>query len=589
MLTIGGILSKKRQSRRQLTENAPISSSEKKSNTFKIEFLNAEQKAAWKIFEENDIIFCLGAAGSGKTFLSTAYACQAILTKSKKKITLTRPVIEAASESMGYLPGSFEEKINPYLMPMYDSLDELVGKAGLQRDLINKSMEITPIAYLRGRAETLDSPICTPYGFIPMGKIKVGDKVTGSNGNPINVTGVFPQGKKKIYKVNFTDKTFVKCSGDHLWSTMTLSEKRHNKGFSVKTTEEILKSVKTKYNQKNHKVPVLSGPVEFEKNKVLIDPYLLGILLGDGHIRNSMISISTNDQEIVNECGARLPSGMSIKYYGKYDYRIIGDGKKQKLCAYLKEYDLLNTKSNNKFVPEAYKINSIDTRAELLRGLMDSDGSIFVEKRTNKVRMQYYTTSNQLAQDVMFLVRSLGGTAYCRKREFDESDDHEYKGNIIRHVHPSYVVDLKVDINPFKLTRKSVKYENGKHPVFAKLISSVEYVGEEECQCISVDSEDHLYITNGFNVTHNTFKDAICLLDEAQNCNYAALKLYLTRIGSNSKMIINGDPAQSDLRGPVALIDVVRRLEGIPRIAVINFSNQAIVRHPIIEKMLEKL
>jgi len=122
----------------------------KQSNNFHIEFLNSEQKNAWKTFEANDIIFCLGAAGSGKTFLSTAYACQSILSKSKKKITLTRPIIES-QESLGFLPGSFSEKVAPYLMPMYDSLDDLVGKNGLQRDIINQSIEISPIAYQRGR------------------------------------------------------------------------------------------------------------------------------------------------------------------------------------------------------------------------------------------------------------------------------------------------------------------------------------------------------------------------------------------------------------------------------------------------------
>ena len=136
---------------------------------------------------------------------------------------------------------------------------------------------------------------------------------------------------------------------------------------------------------------------------------------------------------------------------------------------------------------------------------------------------------------------------------------------------------------------KSKKYESGKHSVFSKLISAVEYIGEEECQCISVDSIDHLYVTNGFNITHNTHKDSICLFDEAQNATYMGLKLFLTRIGNNAKLIINGDPAQSDLRGPVALIDIVKRLEGLPGIAVIKFSNNAIVRHPLIGPMLEKL
>lgn len=149
---LGGNLSKKRvNSKSRKPAATPVENKEKKSGTFHIEFLNAEQKNAWKVFDENDIIFCLGAAGCGKTFLSTAYACQAVLTKTKRKITLTRPIVEA-QESLGFLPGSFEEKVGPYLMPMYDSLDELVGKVGFQRELLNKSIEIAPIAYLRGRS-----------------------------------------------------------------------------------------------------------------------------------------------------------------------------------------------------------------------------------------------------------------------------------------------------------------------------------------------------------------------------------------------------------------------------------------------------
>jgi phosphate starvation-inducible PhoH-like protein len=147
---LGDKLSKKKPVRQTKSEPRTTETREKKSGTFHIEFLNAEQKNAWKKFEENDIIFCLGAAGSGKTFLSTAYACQSILTKNKKKITLTRPIIES-QESLGYLPGSFSEKVAPYLMPMYDSLDDLLGKTGLQRDIINHSIEVSPIAYQRGR------------------------------------------------------------------------------------------------------------------------------------------------------------------------------------------------------------------------------------------------------------------------------------------------------------------------------------------------------------------------------------------------------------------------------------------------------
>lgn len=150
-------MSKKRQVRKKNTPTLEQQQPVKKSGTFHFEFLNPQQKTAWKAIEENDIIFMKGKAGCGKTYISTAYAVQALLTKKVKKITLTRPIVEAG-ESLGYLPGSFEEKVNPYIMPIYDSLDELVGKAGLQRDIVNHSLEIAPIAYLRGR--TFTDAIC---------------------------------------------------------------------------------------------------------------------------------------------------------------------------------------------------------------------------------------------------------------------------------------------------------------------------------------------------------------------------------------------------------------------------------------------
>jgi phosphate starvation-inducible PhoH-like protein len=86
-----------------------------------------------------------------------------------------------------------------------------------------------------------------------------------------------------------------------------------------------------------------------------------------------------------------------------------------------------------------------------------------------------------------------------------------------------------------------------------------------------------------------TFEDSVCIFDEAQNATYAQLKLYLSRIGENSKMIINGDPDQSDIPGPVALSNIIDRLEDDPGIGIVEFDNSEIVRNPIIARILEKL
>ena len=129
----------------------------KQPQTFHFEFLNQAQKLAWSMFDQYDVLFLLGPAGVGKTQLACAFSISEVLAKKKEKIILTRPIVEAG-ESLGYLPGSFEEKVSPYMMHMYDCIDRCLGKDGPQREIVNKSMEVAPLAYLRGR--TFHNSVC---------------------------------------------------------------------------------------------------------------------------------------------------------------------------------------------------------------------------------------------------------------------------------------------------------------------------------------------------------------------------------------------------------------------------------------------
>lgn len=115
------------------------------------------QKSAWEALEKNLVTFLLGSAGSGKTFLAMAYALNAVLTNQAEKIVLTRPIVEAG-EKLGYLPGTFGEKVNPYMQPLYDAMDALVGKQSAKRELINKAVVLAPLCYMRGR--TFNNAIC---------------------------------------------------------------------------------------------------------------------------------------------------------------------------------------------------------------------------------------------------------------------------------------------------------------------------------------------------------------------------------------------------------------------------------------------
>jgi phosphate starvation-inducible PhoH-like protein len=113
----------------------------------------ANQKLMVQSIDKNDILFAIGPAGSGKTYTAVALAVKALKNKSIKKIILTRPAVEAG-ESLGFLPGDLKEKIDPYLRPLYDALDDMIPSDKLNYFMQNRIIEIAPLAYMRGR--TLD-------------------------------------------------------------------------------------------------------------------------------------------------------------------------------------------------------------------------------------------------------------------------------------------------------------------------------------------------------------------------------------------------------------------------------------------------
>jgi phosphate starvation-inducible PhoH-like protein len=143
--------------RSSLTQESQGQSQGHGKKTFHLEFLNQAQKLAWGAFDQHDVLFLLGPAGCGKTMLSCAFAISEILAKKRRKIVLTRPVIEAG-ESLGFLPGTADEKVAPYMMPMFDCIEKCVGTEGSQREIIERSITVRPLAYMRG--STFDDSIC---------------------------------------------------------------------------------------------------------------------------------------------------------------------------------------------------------------------------------------------------------------------------------------------------------------------------------------------------------------------------------------------------------------------------------------------
>jgi phosphate starvation-inducible protein PhoH len=365
------------------------------------------------------------------------------------------------------------------------------------------------------KAQPLTSPILTPNGWVKMGDIEIGDRVISQDGTSTIVVGVFPQGEKDIWELIFSDGSKVECCSDHLWLTQTendrnfrkwtktVDSKRHRyaepKEGSVKTTLDIVQSLYTKRGRVNHTIPMVS-PVDFNEVDIEIDPYLFGCLLGDGCFRHHLGFTST-DIEVINSITEILTEedDIELSHRNGYDYALITKNKTNKYKKYLEELNLWNKKSKDKFIPTCYKFNSIENRISLLRGLMDTDGSI----SKDGMFVSYSSSSFSLKEDVKELVQSLGGIATDHT---PYTPKYKHNGEIKEgQLHYRLTITMNPDINPFSLKRKmdivlpKTKYKPTRYIISAKLI------GKKEAQCIKVDHPTHLYVTNDYIVTHNTF------------------------------------------------------------------------------------
>jgi phosphate starvation-inducible PhoH-like protein len=256
----------------------------------------------------------------------------------------------------------------------------------------------------------------------------------------------------------------------------------------------------------------------------------------------------------------------------------------------LEALGLAGTRSSNKFVPVDYLLNTADVRLAVLQGLLDSDGGP-VAQRGRTCRVQYATCSDRLRDDVLFLVRSLGGVAYARTRKAEGRPPGGTADRPVHHRLDAHVVDIRLPagIQPFRLTRKRQIYDRtgGGRP--ARYIDSIEPAGQAECVCIAVAAQDSLYVTEDFLVTHNTLQDAFIILDEAQNTSAEQMKMFLTRLGFGSKIVVTGDVTQVDLpSGTTSGLRIVRDiLDDIQDIHFAMLDSSDVVRHKLVSRIVD--
>jgi phosphate starvation-inducible protein PhoH and related proteins len=554
------------------------------------------QKRYADAIDKHTIVFAIGPAGTGKTYLAMAKAVKALQAKQVNRIILTRPAVEAG-ERLGFLPGTLYEKIDPYLRPLYDALHDMLDPDSIPRLMSAGTIEIAPLAYMRGRSQPVATPVLTPDGFRPIGELTVGDLVIGSNGKPTPVIGVYPQGEKDIYRVTAQDGASTLASGDHLWAVATRDDRRRGKPLRVLTTREMIGNLRANHYHR-YELPLHSAPVRFPYRQVPMDPYALGLILGDGCLTGtSTPSFATGDPGLAWELQLRLP-GVQVRPRQEPQYQLNqvtspGDliTLENPVTGVARQLGLHGTGSATKFVPELYLFNSHQVRLALLQGLLDTDGGPVIQ-RNRTCRVQYSTASPRLRDDVIFLVRSLGGIAYHRTRPAEGCAPHLLRGHPVYHRHDAHVVDIRLPegIEPFRLTRKRDSYHaagGGGRPM--RFIESIEPAGTAEAVCIAVAAEDSLYTTEDFLLTHNTLNDSFIILDEAQNTSAEQMKMFLTRLGFGSQVVVTGDVTQVDLpSGQVSGLRVVQDiLDGLEDIHFARLTSQDVVRHRLVGKIVD--
>jgi len=534
----------------------------------KVKPKSVNQKNYLDAIDANDMVFGIGPAGTGKTLLAVAKAVT-WLAKKGNRLVLVRPAVEAG-ERLGFLPGSMQDKVDPYLRPLYDALYDLMPPEKVDQYLEKGIIEVAPLAFMRGRAQPLRSSVLTPTGWKLMGSLEVGDAVVGSDGSPTTVLGVYPQGVKPVYRVTTTDGASTLASDEHLWSVLTASDKRRDKPYRVIQTKDMVDSLRSAH-QYRYELPLVA-PVNFGFRHVPLDPYLLGALLGDGCITGSTTpSFTTADSVAL------------IAPYLDWMKVVI------KPCTGSDIDYTLGTYSYTKFIPEEYLYNSLNVRLGVLQGLLDTDGGV-VSQNNRTSRIGYTTTSEQLKDGVIFLVRSLGGTVTWRERK-PSGRPGGSSTRPVYHRRNWFCLDIRLPdgLEPFRLSRKSEAYHTTKRGRPVRSIKSIEFIGDEETQCIKVAAGDSLYVTDDFILTHNTLNNAFVILDEAQNTTTQQMKMLLTRMGMESKVVITGDITQIDL--PISqmsgLIQARKVLHDIEGIHFQDFDKTDVVRHALVQRVVE--
>lgn len=374
-------------------------------------------------------------------------------------------------------------------------------RSELQRDCIKKlttsssskiTVELKPGV---GKAEPYSRKIpcpTSPTGYKLMGELKVGDEVFDRHGNPSIVNGIFEQGEQDVYKITFSDGRTAFCTDQHLWTY-----RRSNSGGPWET--DITANIMKNYKYKKYYIPSCQ-PVNYPKRDLQIDPWVFGCFMGNGCLTSDQLQIYAQNDEV--------PSAIAEKYNFKFK-------KIAETHAYIffdEEWNEVKTKdffqfipemigleSCKKFIPQNYMYNNVDSRIHFLQGIMDVNGVI--EEKPTSLSITYTSGSYTLLKQVQELLYSLGFTGKLK----DVSEGNTFYGTLEFEIPNSargYIFSM-MSKRIYALAL-SDEYKMNKYYNDLRIVD-IHFSHREKCRCIMVNNTEHLYLTEDFIVTHNTF------------------------------------------------------------------------------------
>jgi hypothetical protein len=354
------------------------------------------------------------------------------------------------------------------------------------------------INVLFNRRLAVTEPVATPTGWLPIGEIQPGDQVIGIDGLPHTVVSVTDRQMRQMFAVEFDDGTSILADDEHLW---TVDYTNKGNTHYVKSGTTSTAELRTMLEERRRVAVPGIQPVVLPEADLPLDPWLLGMLLGDGHISEHGVRLSTSVPEwCVEKVRALLPEGAVAADpqdpTGKCSYIQIRGPKGHRYANLvlnaLRAMGLAGSTSATKFVPHAYLWASASQRLALLQGLMDSDGC------AGTVTPIYTTVNEGLARAVEHLTHSLGGKASCRvMREANGNWRAAYQ----------VTVRLPQGMCAFTEPAKVAKHTPDIEPRLRRRIVAITPHDVQEAVCISIDTDDHLYLARGFIPTHNCTND----------------------------------------------------------------------------------